>query len=95
MLAVSPHVISAVGCLIATKAMHQSRKRMESQLSSMVTGYELVHTISDYYDGPRSGIADFQDKAHFYQCVFDENVPMTGQINFNLAPLRQQYFNLP
>ena len=34
--------------------------------------YEPVHTIWDYYDGPREGIADFQGKPHLYKCQFSE-----------------------
>ena len=33
---------------------------------------ETVHTITDYWDGPRSGIADFAGRPHRYECQFDE-----------------------
>ena len=35
-------------------------------------GYEEVFTVTDYYDGPRQGIANFKGKPHFYDCIFDE-----------------------
>jgi hypothetical protein len=34
--------------------------------------YERVHTIWDYYDGPRSGIADYAGVPHYYLSEFDE-----------------------
>jgi hypothetical protein len=34
--------------------------------------WERVYTIWHYHDGPRSGVADFQDSPHFFVCVFDE-----------------------
>ena len=35
-------------------------------------GFEEVFTVTDYYDGPRQGIANYKGKPHFYDCVFDE-----------------------
>ena len=35
--------------------------------------WERVYTISDYYDGPRSGVADFHGKPHIYRCQFDSS----------------------
>jgi hypothetical protein len=34
-------------------------------------GYECVFTVTDYYDGPRKGIANYNGRPHFYECVFD------------------------
>ncbi|MBV9850347.1 MAG: hypothetical protein JO250_11790 [Armatimonadetes bacterium] len=31
-----------------------------------------MHTVADYYDGPREGIANFGGAPHAYRCVFDE-----------------------
>src|SRR5690349_12683020 len=39
---------------------------------SLKPGFEEVFTVTDYYDGPRQGIANFNGKPHFYDCVFDE-----------------------
>lgn len=36
------------------------------------SGYELVHTVTEYWDRPRKGIADFEGRPHFYDCEFDE-----------------------
>ena len=38
----------------------------------MDTEYEAVYTETDWYDGPREGIADFGGKPHAYQCIFDD-----------------------
>jgi hypothetical protein len=35
-------------------------------------GYEIVFTVTDYYDGSRGGIANFRGKPHLYKCVFDQ-----------------------
>src|SRR6267142_3693698 len=35
--------------------------------------YENVFTVTEYWDGPRQGIANFNGKPHFYKCVFDES----------------------
>ena len=29
---------------------------------------EPVHTITDWYDGPRRGVANFEEKPHYYEC---------------------------
>jgi hypothetical protein len=29
---------------------------------------ELVHTITDWYDGPRKGVANFEGQPHYYEC---------------------------
>jgi hypothetical protein len=33
--------------------------------------FERVYTMTDYYDGPRRGIADFDGRPHTYDAVFD------------------------
>jgi hypothetical protein len=35
-------------------------------------GFETVFTVSEYYDGPRGGLANFHGIPHIYECVFDE-----------------------
>src|SRR5262245_43698315 len=32
--------------------------------------WEAVHTIDDWYDGPRGGVADFRGAPHYYRTVF-------------------------
>lgn len=48
--------------------------------------YEVVFTVSDWYDGPRQGVADFQGRPHFYDCLFGTRLDgYTDQ--FRLTPI--------
>ncbi len=35
-------------------------------------GFETVFTVTDYYDGPRQGIANYRGYQHFYDCIFSD-----------------------
>jgi hypothetical protein len=35
----------------------------------MSTPFETVHSVDDYYDGPRVGVADFHGKPHHFRSV--------------------------
>ena len=39
-------------------------------------GYERVHTMTDYYDGPRQGIADFEGAPHLYVSEWDDGADL-------------------
>ena len=56
-------------------------------------GYECVYTVSDYYDGPRKGIANYQGRPHLYECVFDEIKGNYSEL-FWLAPVDFETFQL-
>jgi len=32
---------------------------------------DKVHTVLDFYDGPRGGVADFQSTPHAYEALWD------------------------
>lgn len=34
---------------------------------------QRVHAVFDYWDGPRLGVADYQNVPHAFRCVFDES----------------------
>jgi hypothetical protein len=34
--------------------------------------YDTVHTITDWYDGPRGGVADLNGEPHYYESRWDE-----------------------
>ena len=34
--------------------------------------YERVHTVANYFDGPREGLADYQGSPHRYKSEWDE-----------------------
>jgi len=48
--------------------------------------FEIVHTVTDYYDGPRAGIADVDGVAHFYQSEWDSERDDYSD-TFLLAPI--------
>jgi hypothetical protein len=56
-------------------------------------GYELVFTVTDYYDGPRKGIANYQGQPHLYDCIFDETADNYSE-SFLLTPLDSNSFQL-
>ena len=37
-----------------------------------VSGYDVVYTITDWYDGPRGGVTGLNDEPHYYGCRWDE-----------------------
>ena len=59
--------------------------------ADLKAGYERVHTVVDYYDGPRKGVADFQGQPHLYECVFDESKGNYSE-SFLLTPLDAECF---
>jgi hypothetical protein len=54
---------------------------------------EIVHTVTDYYDGPRGGIADYFGKPHLYSCVWDESADDWSDV-FLLQPVDDETFLL-
>jgi hypothetical protein len=57
------------------------------------SGFELVHTINDWYDGPRAGVADLNGKPHYYECQFDDVKDDWADL-FLLAPIDEETFQL-
>ena len=56
--------------------------------------YERCYTITDWYDGPRSGIADFRGEPHLYQCESGDEVPGYWLDTFLLMPVDREAFAL-
>ncbi len=56
-------------------------------------GFETVHTMSDYYDGPRLGIADFHGSPHLYELIFDEEADEYSSV-YMLTPIDDETFKL-
>ena len=54
---------------------------------------ETVHTVTDYWDGPRQGIANFQGSPHFYDCIFDSVKDDYSDL-YRLTPLDESIFRL-
>ena len=54
--------------------------------------FERVHTMTDYYDGPRGGIADFSGRPHLYTSRFDD---LRGYLDvFELRAVYDETFRL-
>ena len=45
-------------------------------------GWDRVHTVNDYYDGPRRGIADVDGVPHIYEAEFDYSSDEFGDTYF-------------
>jgi hypothetical protein len=58
-----------------------------------MSDYEIVHTISDWYDGARAGIADLNGKPHYYENQWLENKQFWSEF-FLLRPLDAETFAL-
>lgn len=54
---------------------------------------DVVHTITDYCDQPREGVADFNGQPHYFRCVFDEQEDEWSNI-YLLKPLDTDTFSL-
>jgi len=55
--------------------------------------WETVHTVGDWYDGPRGGVADFGGAPHYYRSVYlDAPNWNPDEDRFELTPLSQDAF---
>jgi len=52
-----------------------------------------VHTVTDYWDGPRAGVAEFDGQPHYYECHFDETSDDWSD-TFVLRPIDSETFKL-
>lgn len=66
---------------------------MATMLSTETEHSERVYTVLDYYDGPRSGIADFRGKPHFYYQPMEQSTG-AGRDSFLLQPISDETFKL-
>lgn len=48
---------------------------------------EKVHTVWEYYDGPRTGIADYQGKPHYFACTSDDTSHNYYGDSYGLSPI--------
>jgi hypothetical protein len=55
--------------------------------------FERVYTVWDYYDGPRTGIADYCGQPHHYRCEWNDAKNDYAN-TFVLTPVDQETFNL-
>jgi hypothetical protein len=59
----------------------------------METDYEYVHTLTDFWDGPRGGIAQFHGKPHVYESLFDQTADDWTDV-FLLQPIDDETLRL-
>lgn len=55
--------------------------------------WQKVHTVNDYWDGPRFGVADYDGQPHIYESAFDDfsdDCPDT----YRLSPIEPELFDL-
>jgi hypothetical protein len=55
--------------------------------------FELVYTVTEYYDGPRQGVANFKGQPHFYDCGFSEEQDDYSDL-YRLTPIPRQVLEL-
>ncbi len=55
--------------------------------------FEPVHTVWDYYDGPRTGLADYRGRPHHFVCNFDADADDYSDV-FTLSPVDDETFVL-
>ena len=56
--------------------------------------FERVYTVTDYYDGPRGGVADFGGVPHVYRSLFLDPEDEWDAERFELSPLSPEAFAL-
>jgi len=54
---------------------------------------ERVHAVFDYFDGPRSGVADFHGLPHAFAGKFDDDLQDWSEF-YHLKPLTEEQFRL-
>jgi hypothetical protein len=54
---------------------------------------ERVHAVFDYFDGPRSGVADFHGRPHAFAGKFDDDLQDWSEF-YHLKPLTDEQFRL-
>jgi hypothetical protein len=58
-----------------------------------MSDYEAVHTITDWYDGARNGVADLNGEPHYYENHWNEGEQFWSEI-YLLKPLDAETFAL-
>jgi hypothetical protein len=58
-----------------------------------MSDYEAVHTITDWYDGARNGVADLRGEPHYFENHWNEGESFWSEI-YLLKPLDAETFAL-
>jgi hypothetical protein len=75
------------GAILAARNTHQHQRKIGSM------AWDRVHTVHDYYDGPRRGIADVGGVPHIYEAEFDYSSDEFGDTYF-ASPVDENLFTL-
>lgn len=74
----------------AVRGAHEYIGQKEAGLNS---SFERVYTMTDYYDGPRGGIASFRGRPHVYESMFADARDAYSDV-FELRPVDDETFRL-
>jgi hypothetical protein len=55
--------------------------------------FEKVHTIREFWDGIRSGVADLNGLPHYFSCLFDERADDYSDL-FRLYPVCTEFMKM-
>lgn len=55
--------------------------------------FEPVLMVWDYYDGPRTGVAEYHGREHYFKCVWDQ-ANNNYSNSFNLSPIETSFLKL-
>ncbi len=55
--------------------------------------FEVVHTVPDWYDGPRGGIADYHGHPHLFESEWSDGEDLEAD-TFLLTPIDEETFAL-
>jgi hypothetical protein len=62
-------------------------------MRAMQVEHETVHTVTDYYDGPRGGIVSFHGRPHAYKSLWDDSEDDWSD-TLLLQPIDEETFRL-
>jgi hypothetical protein len=54
---------------------------------------DVIHTITDWHDGARRGVADFRGEPHYYESRWDEAADDWSEV-YSLSPIDRETFRL-
>jgi hypothetical protein len=60
----------------------------------VASDWEPVHTIHDYYDGPRSGATELNGEPYWYQSIYLDGEWNHAEDRFELTPLSRELLGL-
>lgn len=62
-------------------------------MTKLEQGFETVQVVHDYWDGPRSGVAEYDGRPHWFENIFNEQQDDYSDF-FWLTPLNEEIFEL-